>query len=165
MIKKPDLVFRRGLRKTARALYRATDSLVARKHLKRAGVVHAEKLFSYTSKCELEALLNLALACPQGANARQPSGEDSGWKRVSSSDLQQLMLETISVHTNGEQPYIGLKVVLTLSSLKKHKPAFVAIDIADPFGTVIMQAIPTIAGFIGDQSPNHKVYIDIDLPP
>lgn len=69
MIKKPDLVFRRTLGKAARAFYSATDSLVARKYLKRAGVVHAEKLFSYTSTRELEALLNLALTCPEGANA------------------------------------------------------------------------------------------------
>lgn len=69
MLKKADLVFRRVLRKAARALYGATDSLVARKHLKRAGVVNAQKVFSYTRKRELEALLNLALACPEGANA------------------------------------------------------------------------------------------------
>jgi predicted O-methyltransferase YrrM len=69
MIKKPDLIFRRTLRKTARALCSATNSMVARKYLKRARVSHAEKLFSYTSRPELEALLNLALLCPDGANA------------------------------------------------------------------------------------------------
>ncbi|HAF25553.1 MAG TPA: hypothetical protein DCK93_22035 [Blastocatellia bacterium] len=69
MIKKPDLLFRKGLRKTARSLASAMESLVTRKHLNRAGVRHAAKLVSYTSKRELEALLNLALACPQGANA------------------------------------------------------------------------------------------------
>jgi len=68
MIKTPSLLLKKALRRTPRLLSSYTEAWIVRTHLKRAGVAHAEKIFSYTTKHELQALFNLAVACPTGAN-------------------------------------------------------------------------------------------------
>ena len=65
----------------------------------------------------------------------------------------------------GEQPEISLEVELRLTSRSKHKPAFLAIDIHEPLGTAIMQALPTVERFISDERTAHRYKVRIALPP
>lgn len=58
-----------------------------------------------------------------------------------------------------------LHLILRLSSVAPHKPAFVAFDIIAPTGVVIMQALPTQIGFIECDTTDHLIDIDINLPP
>lgn len=62
-------LLRKAMRKVARSLKSRTEDLVVRKHLKCIGLHHAEKIFTYTTKQELQALLDLALMCPMNAKA------------------------------------------------------------------------------------------------
>lgn len=57
-----------------------------------------------------------------------------------------------------------LHVLIRLSSIAAHKPAFVALDIIAPTGAVIMQALPTQNGFIQCDTPEHVVKVTITLP-
>jgi lipopolysaccharide transport system ATP-binding protein len=53
-----------------------------------------------------------------------------------------------------------------LLSIKEHKPAFVAINISNSLGDVIMQAIPFYEPFIHfGQNKGHKLKITINMPP
>ncbi len=76
-----------------------------------------------------------------------------------------LSIESVGIDLKGEQPNHVLDVQLNLASLSKHKPAFIAVDIQDLSGTVVMQALPTIERFLRDDHPYHYVHLTIHLPP
>jgi predicted O-methyltransferase YrrM len=55
------------MKKASRLLAVKAETAVARNCLRSAHLEHAQQIFSYTTRSELEALLGLALACPEGA--------------------------------------------------------------------------------------------------
>ncbi|MBK7600433.1 MAG: ABC transporter ATP-binding protein [Acidobacteria bacterium] len=82
------------------------------------------------------------------------------WRR-SAPDHGAFQIETISAKLEGH----SLKLLIESKSLKRHKPAFLAVDISEPSGTVIMQALPQLEGFIRPEDSPHKIEVKIDLPP
>jgi homopolymeric O-antigen transport system ATP-binding protein len=96
----------------------------------------------------------------------QHGGDDAGtWTRPSNLSPTELYFESIDVALEGLGPAQKLVVQMRLRSTNKHRPAFVAVDILDSFGTAIMQALPNPEGFIDGDAGEHAVNIEIDLPP
>ena len=87
------------------------------------------------------------------------------WQRQTDDTTLPLLINTVSADIREQQPAHILDVSVELISQAKHKPAFMAIDIHDSTGTSIMQAIPTIDGFVEDKQTIHQVKIAVDLPP
>ncbi len=54
---------------------------------------------------------------------------------------------------------------IDLASFGPHRPAWLAVEILDAAGIAIMQAVPTIEGFIPDDCRRHSVRLTVDLPP
>ena len=65
----------------------------------------------------------------------------------------------------GTQPNLILHLKCQINSAQKHRPAFLAVDIMDASGQGIMQAIPTLEGFVGSEPLTRHYEITIDLPP
>jgi lipopolysaccharide transport system ATP-binding protein len=86
------------------------------------------------------------------------------WERDARHPQRALQFETISCHLLGRQPDHKLAVDLTLRSTEKHDAAFVAVDVLDAAGIGIMQALPTIHGFIAPKPDLHKLRVTLDLP-
>ena len=82
------------------------------------------------------------------------------WHR-SAPDHGAFLIVTISAKLEGH----SLKLLIESKSLKRHKPAFLAVDISEPSGAVIMQALPQLEGFIRPEDSPHKIEVKIDLPP
>jgi hypothetical protein len=59
----------------------------------------------------------------------------------------------------------SLNLVIQSRSRKSHKPAFLAVDISEPSGAVIMQALPQLEGFIRPEDSPQEIEVKIDLPP
>jgi lipopolysaccharide transport system ATP-binding protein len=76
-----------------------------------------------------------------------------------------LRIDSVSTTLEGEQPFHSLDVTVELTSRTEHRPAFIALEICDAVGTVIMQPLPTIDGFITDRKRAHTVRLKVDLPP
>ncbi|MBK8316951.1 MAG: ABC transporter ATP-binding protein [Acidobacteria bacterium] len=82
------------------------------------------------------------------------------WRR-SAPDHGAFQIDNISAKLEGH----SLNILIESKSLKRHKPAFLAVDISEPSGTVIMQALPQLEGFIRPEDSPHKIEVKIDLPP
>lgn len=96
-------------------------------------------------------------------SASQTSGT---WSRsLSASKTESLIFSKIDLQIFGDQPEITLVLKCKTFSLKKHKPAFVAIDILDNTGVTIMQAIPTLKPLITSESSEITFQINVQLPP
>jgi lipopolysaccharide transport system ATP-binding protein len=89
----------------------------------------------------------------------------SSWQRPSLAPEVPLAIEHVAVELTGEQPYHQLHAQVQLTTRSPHRPAFIALDILDATGTVVMQALPTLEGCIKDTVPHHRLHIAIDLPP
>jgi lipopolysaccharide transport system ATP-binding protein len=87
------------------------------------------------------------------------------WKRMGKKEGAALMIESVRALLTGRQPNHKLELDIDLRTLAKHKPAFIAIDIHEQIGTQLMQALPTIEGFIQDHQIMHKVKATVSLPP
>jgi lipopolysaccharide transport system ATP-binding protein len=91
------------------------------------------------------------------------------WERDTARDASEsdgpLQIDSVTVEVQGTQPYHVLDVEVALTSRTAHNPAFLAVDIHDSTGVVVMQALPTIEGFITAGSPKHMVRMSIELPP
>ena len=59
----------------------------------------------------------------------------------------------------------ALCIDLTLEDRGPHNPAFIAFDILASNGVCVMQALPTQDGFVSACQGDHKIRVDIDLPP
>ncbi|MDX2031114.1 MAG: ABC transporter ATP-binding protein [Blastocatellia bacterium] len=90
---------------------------------------------------------------------------DTRWTRDAGAPERPLIIEEVEVRLHGQQPDLTLEVDLALTSTTKHKPAFLAIDIHEPLGSAIMQALPTVNRFISDQRGTHRLRVRISLPP
>ncbi len=96
------------------------------------------------------------------ANNIQSRGDT--WVRSPKSQEGNLVINQIRSALNGKQPNIELELEIFLESKAKHKPGFLAVDILDGAGTVIMQAIPQLESFLSDQKPQHLVKVVVQLP-
>jgi len=90
---------------------------------------------------------------------------NSEWQRSTEDETPPLYIQKVSARMLGRQPNITLDVRLTLASVSPHQPAFVAVDIANASGTVVMQALPTVDKFISYNLGQHDVHLAVDLPP
>jgi hypothetical protein len=94
---------------------------------------------------------------------RNAGAAASTWQREEES-TGALTITSIGVGVTGSQPALSLQVDLSLRSAGAHKPAIVAIDIAAA-GTVLMQAIPRLDGFLQSAAAEHDLRVTVDLPP
>jgi lipopolysaccharide transport system ATP-binding protein len=103
-------------------------------------------------------------ACVQHYLASVSGKTASEWERSPAHGQRALQAERVCCALTGRQPALRLTVDMTLRSMEKHEPAFVAVDILDAAGVAVMQALPTIHGFIAPQSEPHRLRVSIDLP-
>ncbi|MDB6124161.1 MAG: Teichoic-acid-transporting ATPase [Pedosphaera sp.] len=90
---------------------------------------------------------------------------DATWKRPANLATGSLSIMEIKAEVTGTQPDLTLELEVTLETKSKHKAAFVAVDIADTTGTVLMQSLPRLDGFITDAEPFHQIKVITQLPP
>jgi lipopolysaccharide transport system ATP-binding protein len=88
----------------------------------------------------------------------------SEWRRDEAPN-KPLSFDRVKVRLAGEQPHHRLEIDVRITSRSAHKPAFVAVDLLEPGGTSIMQAIPTLERFIHDDRNIYEFLVLIDLPP
>ncbi len=72
---------------------------------------------------------------------------------------------TAGLELLGHQPQHALRVSFDLTSTENHPDAFVAIDILNSHGAVVMQAMPSNVPFVSSSNQRHELSVDIDLPP
>jgi len=83
----------------------------------------------------------------------------TSWSRPPSWAAGALRIMRIESRVSGQQPHLTLALDVTVESHARHKPAFIAVDIADAAGVPLMQALPRIEGFIGDTQPRQRVRV------
>ena len=77
---------------------------------------------------------------------------------------KKLAITYIHSELRGQQPRLTFDADITLASHAPHKPAFVAIDIADSAGIPVLQAIPQYEPFLGE-AREQVVRVSVELPP
>jgi lipopolysaccharide transport system ATP-binding protein len=87
------------------------------------------------------------------------------WEARSIDEQARLAITRVESRLTGKQPQLKLELAVALKSVGAHKPCFVAVDIVDPLGAPIMQAIPQLDGFIVHERATHALQLQIDLPP
>jgi lipopolysaccharide transport system ATP-binding protein len=87
------------------------------------------------------------------------------WARPPELERRPLTIIGVEATLRGEQPDMTLELEVGLESTAPHRPAYIAVDISDPSGTVIMQALPEVEGFVHDDRPRHHLDLTIELPP
>jgi lipopolysaccharide transport system ATP-binding protein len=95
-------------------------------------------------------------------------GDASGskWERESKGNNKSpAQFTKIFLEIEGSQPSLNLHLTCQKESVRKHKPAFLAVDILDDTGTGIMQAIPTLECLIDDSLQSNNFKVSIQLPP
>ena len=123
--------------------------------------------------CNRVALIengNLAFigGCAEGLQAyadQRKHQHASKWRRKSGQAKTPVFFEKIESVLKGKQPDIKLCLHLEVTSFGQHKPAFIAADIMDASGLTLMQALPTIEGFISNEKEVHYLDFEISLPP
>ncbi|MEM7555302.1 MAG: ABC transporter ATP-binding protein [Cyanobacteria bacterium P01_A01_bin.84] len=146
-------------------------------------------LFVSHNMAAIRSLCSEALLLNQGKIVAQGSTDDcitsyeiqnsqnigQSWKNLASSEKSGLVIENIQSRLTSKQPNLTLELKIILDSRTNHKPAFIAVDILDAAGTAIMQALPSVEGFIKyvsakesyfqESSSKHLVKLYINLPP
>lgn len=88
------------------------------------------------------------------------------WERIGlANEAAPVTFTKVSLELQGQQPAQTLQINCETESVQKHKPAFVAADILDDAGVVIMQALPTLECLIKSDSSANRFCINIQLPP
>ena len=88
------------------------------------------------------------------------------WERPKSSlTPPPLEIDTVTLSLSGTQPRHRLRCEVRLISHDQSQKAFVAVDVHDPLGAWLMQAIPCMDPFICSHTRPQNMVIDIDLPP
>ena len=87
------------------------------------------------------------------------------WIRPSRLATEHIGFEELSVELTGEQPGLTLQCSLRISARSGHAKSFMAADISDSTGTVIMQALPHAAPFIPGAPGSYDLVLEISLPP
>lgn len=96
---------------------------------------------------------------------RDAETRGSTWRRPSTGEKPPLSIENITCALSGRQPKLTLEVEIDLQSTSQHASAFVAIDIADSAGVVLLQAIPRLEGFLTPETRGQRMHVSVELPP
>jgi lipopolysaccharide transport system ATP-binding protein len=88
----------------------------------------------------------------------------SAWTRPNDSGGA-LVMTRIDSRLSGHQPRLTLELDVAVESRAPHKPAMVAVDVLDAAGVALMQALPSVEGFVACASSTQRVRVAIDLPP
>jgi lipopolysaccharide transport system ATP-binding protein len=96
--------------------------------------------------------------------AENDRSDCAAWERQDAGD-RALAIREVTAQLDGQQPDHVLNVRVGLQTLRRHPPAFVAVDILHASGAVVMQALPTVEGFISDDNTRHEIELAIQLPP
>jgi lipopolysaccharide transport system ATP-binding protein len=110
----------------------------------------------------LASTIGAAASLYENHNMQQKA---SVWTRESDATSRPLSIARVAAAVAGQQPSLTLSVDITLDSVSQHRPSFVAIDITDSAGVGILQAIPTLQGFLAFTSTRQRITVVIDLPP
>lgn len=97
--------------------------------------------------------------------SQQNLAATDAWNRPSHIPPGPLQFESVQLRLDGTDSQRRLLVDLVMASTQAHRPAFIAIDILNSYGTSIMQALPTVAPFINVKNKRHEVQVIVDLPP
>ena len=89
----------------------------------------------------------------------------STWTRPATAPNAAVAIVRVDSRVTGHQPNLTLELDIIVESRGPHRPALLAFDIHDAAGATIMQAMPTLDGFIPDDAPRHLVRASITLPP
>ena len=103
--------------------------------------------------------------CTEAYLASSSNRGSSTWSRGAEPIKSNLWFTRASACLTGAQPHLGLEIQVDLASREQHAEGFVAVDIVDSMGAVIMQALPRLQPFISNQRENHSYRIHVDLPP
>jgi lipopolysaccharide transport system ATP-binding protein len=103
--------------------------------------------------------------CVTNYESVSPEQTQTEWRREEGNGTRRLSFETASCKLLGRQPNLVLQIELALRSIQTHAPAFLALDILESGGSVLMQAIPLLDGFIRHAREPHHVTVTIHLPP
>lgn len=87
------------------------------------------------------------------------------WERPVTEQQKTLVIQSVNAELSGQQPHYSLNVEITLKTQAQHAKAFISIDVLDSYGHAIMQALPTMKGFVNAAYELHKVKATISLPP
>ena len=98
-------------------------------------------------------------------SAATQSLQSGSWGRNPTKPAAPLVVQSVASSLRGKQPNYVMVLNIRLESQGSHKPSYLAIDFLDAGGVGIMQAIPTLDGFITDDRRTHEVEVEIDLPP
>ncbi len=90
---------------------------------------------------------------------------ENHWCRPEEMESKSLNIQSVTAVLKGEQPEIILELEIVLKSAGRYKPSYLTIDLHEQTGGVLMQAIPTIDGYIKDDKSQHSVVVRIYLPP
>ena len=105
-----------------------------------------------------------AQVCVDAYAVKSEGVQDGRWTR-SVHGTSPLEFREISVELQGEQPDMTLLLDICAESIREHKKAFIAIDVASTIGTTIMQILPSAQPFISDQIGLHRIKLRVKLPP
>lgn len=97
------------------------------------------------------------------ANNRLMKSAD--WARPSNPKEDKFRFETLAVEIIGAQPSLKLHCSVRVGGQTSSAKAFLAVDIADSLGTVIMQAVPQPSAFIPAAPGSYDLSLEITLPP
>ena len=103
--------------------------------------------------------------CIKNYEVQNIKEQGATWIRPQEREESSLLITQIHSKLNGEQPQIELELDVFLKSIKKHKPSYLVVDILDSFGTAIMQALPSLDGYINYSKETHSLKLNIQLPP
>lgn len=76
-----------------------------------------------------------------------------------------LSFDEVALEIIGSQPNFEISLDLKITSYRKHPSSFIAVDVQDSTGTVIMQAIPTLDQILEEFPREKSLHISIQLPP
>lgn len=87
------------------------------------------------------------------------------WIRPNHKPEAPLSIESVKVELLGAQPRHRLRCCVSLRSGGHFPRAMIAIDMHDPLGGWLMQALPRAEPFICNDSSEQNVIVDVELPP
>jgi lipopolysaccharide transport system ATP-binding protein len=96
--------------------------------------------------------------------SQQNLAATDAWNRPSHAAPRPLQFESVQIRVDGSDSQRRLVVDIVMASTEPHRPAFVAIDILNSYGTSVMQALPSVTPFIGDEPKRHEVQVAVELP-
>jgi len=142
--------------KSGRTVLFVSHNLLAVRHLCNRGIVLERGRV---------AVIGSAEDAVTAYEATNSESKGSVWNRPDDAPGQSLVIRRVASRLTGKQPSMVLELDVDLESRGPHRPAFLAVDVVDPGGTAVMQALPELEGFIDASKSEHRVHVTVDLPP